>query len=123
MSDMEKTMEENKNTELEVQNEELVEEEVHYKELSPARVVMRRFFRSRLSLVGVIMLAALFIFAFVGPPVMNMMGYQWSETETDHTPTKKRAIKELDFKTTDAYGNKYPIIQFVEEEVEYSVEH
>ena len=117
MSNREKTMEENKNTNIEVQNEELVEEEVHYKELSPARVVMRRFFRSRLSLVGVIMLTVLFVFAFAGPPIMKMLGYQWDETETDHTPTVKRAIKELGFKTTDAEGNEYPIIQFVEEEV------
>ena len=117
MSNREKTMEENKNINLEVQNEELVEEEIHYKELSPARVVMRRFFRSRLSLVGVLMLAVLFVFAFAGPPVMHMLGYQWSETETDHTPTVKRAIKELGFKTKDAQGNEYPIIEFVEEEV------
>lgn len=117
MSDMEKTMEENKNIELEVKNEELVEEEVHYKELSPARVVVRRFFRSRLSLIGVIMLVALFAFAFIGPPVMHMLGYQWAETETDHTPTVKRAIKELNVKTKDAEGNEYPVIQFVEEEV------
>ena len=32
MSNMEKTMEINNNTELEVNNEELVEEEIHYKE-------------------------------------------------------------------------------------------
>ena len=117
MSDLEKTMEENKNTEFEVTNEELVEEEVHYKELSPTRVVVRRFFRSRLSLVGVIMLAVLFAFAFIGPPVMHMLGYQWSETETDHTPTEKRAIKELNVTTTDAEGNTYPVIQYVVEEV------
>ena len=77
-------MEINNNTELEVKNEELVEEEIHYKELSPARVVMRRFFRSRLSLIGVIMLIALFAFAFIGPPVMNMLGYQWT------SPRRKR---------------------------------
>ena len=117
MSDLEKTMEENKNTEFVVENEELVEEEVHYKELSPTRVVVRRFFRSRLSLVGVIMLAVLFAFAFIGPPVMSMLGYQWSETETDHTPTEKRAIKELNVTTTDAQGNTYPVIQYVVEEV------
>ena len=117
MSDLEKTMEENKNTEFEVTNEELVEEEVHYKELSPTRVVVRRFFRSRLSLIGVIMLAALFAFAFIGPPVMHMLGYQWSETETDHTPTEKRAIKELNVTTTDAEGKTYPVIQYVVEEV------
>ena len=117
MSDLEKTMEENKNTELEVKNEELVEEEVHYKELSPTRVVVRRFFRSRLSLIGVIMLVALFAFAFIGPPVMSILGYQWAETETDHTPTEKRAIKELNVTTTDAEGKTYPVIQYVVEEV------
>ena len=117
MSELEKTMEETKNTELEVKNEELVEEEVHYKELSPTRVVVRRFFRSRLSLIGVIMLVALFAFAFIGPPVMSILGYQWAETETDHTPTEKRAIKELNVTTTDAEGNTYPVIQYVVEEV------
>ena len=96
-------------------NDELVEEVVHYKEMSPARMVMRRFFRSRLSLVGVVMLVALFAFAFIGPPIMQMVGYTWSETETDHTPTIKRATKELDVKTTDAYGNEYAVIQFIEE--------
>lgn len=98
-------------------NEELVEEEIHYKEMSPARMVVRRFFRSRLSLFGVIMLAALFAFSFLGPPVLHMFGYQWAETETDHTPTVKRATSELDVKTTDAAGNEYTVIQFVEEEV------
>lgn len=98
--------------------EKVEEVEVHYKELSPVMMVMRRFFRSRLSLVGVIMLAALFIFAFLGPPVMHMFGYQWAETETDHTPTIKRATTILEgITTTDAEGNTYSIVQFVEEEV------
>ena len=39
-------------------------EEVRYKEMSPAQMVARRFFRSRLSLIGLIMLVALFVFAF-----------------------------------------------------------
>ncbi len=93
-------------------------EEVHYKELSPAMMVARRFFRSHLSLVGVVMLLALFVFAFAGPPVMHMFGYQWEETETDHTPTVKRATITLEgITTTDASGNVYEIIQFVEEQV------
>jgi len=99
-------------------DEELDTSEVYYKELSPARMVMRRFFRSRLSLVGVIMLVALFAFAFLGPPVMYMCGYQWGETETDHTPTVKRATTILEgVTTTDAEGNVYSIVQFVEDEV------
>ena len=111
-------MEENKNIELGAElDEELVEEEVHYKEMSPTRMVVRRFFRSRLSLVGVIMLAALFTFAFLGPPVMHMFGYQWSEIDTDYTPTIKRATITLNETTTDREGNVHPVVQFVENEV------
>lgn len=106
-------MEENKSLEPTL-DEEVFEEEIHYKELSPLRMVMRRFFRSRLSLVGVITLVALFVFAFLGPPVMNLFGYTWTETETDHTPTVKRAISTLADKTTDAEGNEYEVIMFVE---------
>ena len=98
--------------------EEIVEAEVHYKEMSPTRMVMRRFFRSSLSLVGVIMLLALFTVSFLGPPIMHMFGYEWQETETDHTPTIKRATTILEgVTTTDAEGNEYQIIQFVEETV------
>ena len=115
---MEIKMDEN-TIELEVkENEELVEEEIHYKEMSPLRMVVRRFFRSRLSLVGVIMLAALFAFSFIGPPILHLFGYQWSETETDLTGTVKRATIELTVKTKDAEGNEYPVIQFVEKTVD-----
>lgn len=98
--------------------EEVREEvEIHYKELSPIRMVVRRFFRSKLSLVGVIMLVALFSFAFLGPPIMYAFGYEWGETQTDLTPTIKRASSTLDVKTTDKDGNEFSVVQFVEEEV------
>ena len=99
-------------------NEELVQEEIHYKEMSPARMVVRRFFRSRLSLFGVIMLVVLFVFSFLGPPILHLCGYQWEETETDFTGAVKRATSELDVKTTDAEGNEYAVIQYVEETVD-----
>ena len=99
-------------------NEELVQEEIHYKEMSPVRMVVRRFFRSRLSLFGVIMLVALFMFSFIGPPVLHLCGYQWDETETDLSGVIKRATSELDVTTTDAEGNEYPVIQFVEKKVD-----
>ena len=99
-------------------NEEVFETvEIHYKELSPIRMVVRRFFRSKLSLAGVIMLAVLFTFAFAGPPMMYAFGYEWQETQTDLTPTVKRATTTLDVKTTDKDGNEFAVIQFVEEEV------
>ena len=115
---MEIFMDETKNIQPIDAPEKIEEIEVHYKELSPVRMVMRRFFRSRLSLVGVIMLLVLFAFSFAGPPVLHLFGYEWQETETDHTPTVKRATTTLEgIKTTDPEGNEYEIIQFVEAEV------
>jgi len=111
-------MEENKTKDQNAVSKEAVEVEVHYKEMSPTRMVMRRFFRSRLSLVGVIILVSLFVFAFAGPPLMNAIGYTWEETETDYTPTVKRATTYLDVKTTDSEGNEYDVIQYVEKEVD-----
>ena len=108
---------ETKNTPVEVNEEVKPEVEIHYKELSPIRMVVRRFFRSKLSLVGVIMLAVLFTFAFAGPPLMYAFGYEWQETETDLTPTVKRATATLDVKTTDKDGNEFGVVQFIEEEV------
>lgn len=49
--------------------------------MSPTRMVLRRFFRSKLSIAGIIMLAALFIFSWLGPVVYQ----RWGETETDRT--------------------------------------
>ena len=37
------------------------------KTLSPGRMVMKRFFRSKLSVVGLVTLIVLFLFSFVGP--------------------------------------------------------
>jgi len=90
-------------------------EEVYYKEMSPAQMVARRFFRSRLSLVGLILLIVLFVFSFAGPPVMHLLGYQWQETQTDLTPTLKRAGYWVDW--TDPNGNKVSTYQYIEEEV------
>lgn len=47
--------------------------------MSPTRMLLRRFFRSKLSLVGLIMLAALVVFCWLGPVVYT----RWGETETD----------------------------------------
>ena len=50
-----------------------------YKEMSPMRLIARRFFRSRLSIVGLVMIVALFLFAYMGPVVYN----RWGEGEID----------------------------------------
>ena len=95
--------------------EEVVE--VRYKEMSPMQMVARRFFRSRLSLVGVIMLVALFVFAFAGPPVMHLFGYQWYETDTDKSGKIVRAGYWI--YGVDENGEEVELAyQFTEKEVE-----
>ena len=47
--------------------------------LSPGRMVARRFFRSKLSMVGLVMIVGLFLFCWVGPLVYPA----WGETEQD----------------------------------------
>ncbi len=49
--------------------------------MSPGRMVLRRFFRSKLSIAGLIMLASLFIFCWLGPVTYS----RWGETESDRT--------------------------------------
>ena len=49
--------------------------------MSPTRMVVRRFFRSRLSIVGLVMIVSLFLFCWVGPLVYT----QWGQSETDYT--------------------------------------
>ena len=95
--------------------EEVEETQVYYKEMSPAQMVARRFFRSQLSLVGVIMLVALFVFSFAGPPVMHMLGYEWYETDTDRTPTMKRVGYWIEGVGPD--GETISVYQYIEEEV------
>ena len=56
-------------------------QEATYKEMSPIKLILRRFFRSRLSIVGLIMIVFLFLFSFLGPVVYS----KWGETEVDRT--------------------------------------
>lgn len=48
--------------------------------VSPGKLVAKRFFRSRLSVVGLVTLVVLFLFAFVGP-----LFSPWGEAEADST--------------------------------------
>ncbi|MDE5897361.1 MAG: ABC transporter permease [Clostridia bacterium] len=50
--------------------------------LSPTRIVLKRFFRSKLSMAGLIILAALFVFSFFGP-LFQFLPFVWGEQEPD----------------------------------------
>ena len=88
----------------EEQKPEVVDTEVpldkNLRLMSPTRMVVRRFFRSRLSIIGLVMVIGLFLFSFVGPlflseiPTLKAVGGteievfvpnngKWGETELD----------------------------------------
>ena len=73
--------------------------------ISPMRLVLQRFFRSRLSMVGLIMMAFLLLFCFLGPLFIG-----WGETEVD---ANSGAVKYTPYPVeyTDAEGNTYTAIR------------
>ena len=92
----------------ETANEEAVLEEVAEEEsladrvkvMSPGRLVLKRFFRSKLSVVGLTMLLLLFLFSFVGP-FLSPYG------ETQNAGAKKWVTSKIphDMVTTDKDEN------------------
>ncbi len=79
--------------------EEEIREEAHDKNvrlMSPGRMVMRRFFRSKLSIIGIVMIVSLFLFCWVGPLVYTSWDAGDMDTETERItynttePTDKR---------------------------------
>lgn len=106
MKDLEKLNEEptleNENAQ---EKEEIVET---YKEMSPMQLILRRFFRSKLSLVGIIMIVGLFLFSFLGPIVYS----KWGEETVDRTEIIQQI--ETVHKYTDASGKEIEVIQVLE---------
>ena len=86
--------------------EEKVEET--YKEMSPFKLILRRFFRSRLSVVGLIMLVFLFAFSFLGPLIYS----KWGETEVDRTQVV--TIVEVEHTYVNEFGEEITVIQELE---------
>ena len=66
--------------------EELSLEEVTGRTLSPGRLVLKRFFRSKLSMTGLIILLILFLFSFLGP-LFDFLPFVWGEKESDESRT------------------------------------
>ena len=66
--------------------------------LSPGMMVAKRFFRSKLSMIGLITLILLFLFSFVGPLISP-----WGEMEQDTNPN---AIKEVVVYTPITYEDE-----------------
>jgi peptide/nickel transport system permease protein len=91
--------------ETEVEKDEFEET---YKQMSPFKLILRRFFRSKLSVVGLCIIVFLFLFAFLGPVVYN----KWGETEVDRTQVAKIYTEEKTI--INEYGEEITIIQEIE---------
>lgn len=84
------------------------EQEETYLEMSPIRLVMRRFFRSKLSIVGLLMIAFLFLFSFLGPVIYQ----KWGEETVDRTKVSNFIYQTYEY--TDADGNKIEVVEQLE---------
>lgn len=92
----------------EVQDATEIEDIQTFKEMSPMRLILRRFFRSKLSLVGLVMIIGLFLFAFLGPVIYT----KWGETTVD----RSEVVREI--KTTYSYvddnGKEITVTEIIE---------
>ena len=79
-----------------------------YKEMSPFQLILRRFFRSKLSIVGLILIICLFLFSFLGPVVYR----QWGEETVDRTLTSH--LIEMTYNKTLEDGTEITIIEVLE---------
>ncbi len=75
--------------------------------MSPTRMVVRRFFRSKLSVAGLVMLVALFLFCWLGPVVYT----RWGETRQDESTKVEYAETPI---TYEVNGETYTFYQVVE---------
>ncbi len=73
------------------------------KTLSPTMTVLKRFFRSKLSMLGLCILIFLFAFSFIGP-----LFSPWGEMEVDPTPKEQinKLALEYPITYTDENGNE-----------------
>ena len=61
--------------------------------MSPNQMLIRRFFRSKLSVVGLVMVISLFLFCFAGP----LLYTAWGETELDKSGKTNYSTSEYTF--------------------------
>lgn len=80
--------------------------------MSPAKMVARRFFRSKLSIIGLVIIVALIVFSWLGPVICKAAGYGWGETTIDYTPYIDYTYNEVT--VTQENGETYTIYQVTE---------
>ena len=80
--------------------------------MSPTQMILRRFFRSKLSMIGLVILVALFLFCFLGPIFYN----QWGEIEVDSTPMTEYTYKLVEYEKDGETYSFYQVTEKIEKE-------
>ncbi len=94
----------------------MTEDTQTFKQMSPIRLVLRRFFRSKLSIIGLIMIVGLFLFSFLGPVFSP-----WGESEVDTTQHYTYTISE--YEVEDENGEIviiYEVTKILQKQNEYA---
>ena len=79
--------------------------------MSPMQMVLRRFFRSKLSIIGLFMVIGLFVFSFLGPLVYT----RWGEIELDESGRTEYTT--VDIEVTNSAGETVIIKQTIERQL------
>ena len=105
--------------------------------MSPTMMVVRRFFRSKLSIVGLVMVIGLFLFSFVGPlflseiPTKEAIGGteievfvpnngKWGETELDDSGKRTVGVPVEITYTDEETGETHTFKQILETKLAYN---
>ncbi len=75
--------------------------------MSPTRMVVRRFFRSKLSIIGLCMIVLLFAFCWLGPVVYTA----WAETEIDESGKVKQEEHVITYMVDGEERTFYQVIE------------
>ncbi|MBD5131609.1 MAG: ABC transporter permease [Clostridiales bacterium] len=70
--------------------------------VSPFKLVIKRFFRSRLSVVGLTMFLAVLVFSFIGP-----LFVPWGQSEIDYSPAERIYYSNISHTAIGPDGEEY----------------
>lgn len=76
--------------------------------LSPARLVLKRFFRSKLSITGLVILIFLFVFSFFGP-LFGFLPFIWGEQQMDEDNKQMQEYLSEPYTVVGEDGKEYTV--------------
>ncbi len=90
--------------------------EENFRVISPGRMVAKRFFKSKLSIAGLIMIIFVFVFSFVGPWIIDLT-WKYKETQVFKIERVSDMVSSARFKGPDGkpymyYDKSRTVVQF-----------